>query len=137
MFANRLEQRRVGEALQHMRCDRGYERTAAKRGPVIPGLDCPGDVPRHENGAHWQSTCQGLGERKHVGNDPALFVREQMARPAKSALYLVEDERDVPLGGERPQLFKESVVEDSYSSLALHRLDDQRRNRFLIERDLQ
>ena len=137
VLPNRLEQRRVGEAVQHVRGDRGYEGTAAKRGSVIPRLDCRGDVIRYENGTHWESASQGLGEGEHVGNDAASLVREQMARSAESALDLVEDERDLPLGGESSQFFEKSVVEDSHSSLALHRLDDQRRDCFLVERGLE
>src|SRR2546423_548990 len=132
IFSNRFEQRRVGQSLQHVRCDGGDERTTAKSGSVISRLNRRSDIPTHENGTHWKSARQRLGEGKHVWNYSASFVSEQMPSPSEPALDLVENERDLTLGGKRPQLFEKGIIEDAYSSLALHRLDNQRCDRFFV-----
>src|ERR1700704_55629 len=132
VFTNRFEQRRIGEALQHVQGDCGYQRTAAKRGSVIPRLNCRSDLFRHENRTHWQPARQRLCQREHIGNNPASLVREHMSRSAESALDLVEDERDIPLGSDCPQFFKKTILEDSHSTLALNRLDNQSSARLLV-----
>ena len=71
------------------------------------------------------------------GSTPDLLVGEQRSGAAEAALDLVEDERDVALRRERAQLAQESVVEHAHAALALHRLDDQRRDRVRVERGVE
>ena len=129
------EHRRIGDALEHVIRHRRDERSAAERRAVIARLDRRRDLVRHQHRAHRQSAGDRLGEREHVRLDAELLVGEQRSRATEAALDLVEDQRDVALLRERAQLAHEAGVEHAHAALALHRLDDQRRDRLGVQRD--
>jgi hypothetical protein len=97
-LAHVRQQRRVGDALEHVAGDRGHERSAAEGGAVVAGLDGRGDLRVDEHRAHRQPAGERLGERDHVGGHARGLVGEQGAQPTEPALDLVEDEGDAPLG---------------------------------------
>src|SRR5689334_19531416 len=93
VLANRSEELRIRESVQHMQRHRRDERTAPEGRPVIPCLDRPGDLVRHEDRTHWKSARDRLGECENVRLHAETLVREERPRPPETALDLIEDQR--------------------------------------------
>ena len=104
---------------------------------MITGFDCRSDFFRYEYGSHRQATREGLGEGEHVGNDTCVLIREEVSGASEAALYLVENESDLPFRGQLAESLQEIRIENANPSFALNRLDDHRCDRFLIESSLE
>ena len=60
-----------------------------------------------EAGADREAAAQALGQRHDVGRYPGPFVGEQAAGPPHAALHLVENQQEVVLVAQLPQLLEE------------------------------
>ena len=69
-------------------------------------------------------TCQGLGQRHHVGLDAEVLVSPQLARAPEAALHLVEDEHGPCLVTQLPQPLQELGGGGVDAALALQGFHD-------------
>ncbi len=70
----------------------------------------------------------GLGDRHQVRLDPELLDREHRPGTAEAGLHLVDDQHDPVLGGDLAHALDELLRRRDEAALALHRLEDDRRD---------
>ena len=104
---------------------------------MIAGLHSLGNFLGQQDRAHRQPTSNGLRECQHVGHNSGLLIRKQGPGTSKPALNFVEDERDTPLCRDGAQLAQQSSIDHTHATLALHRLQNQRGDRVLIQRGIE
>ena len=74
-----------------------------------------------------------LGDGHEIRLDALVFDREQLARAAEAGLDLVDDHHDAVLVADLAQLRKEAGRRRVEATLALHGLDDHRRDALRLE----
>ena len=94
--------------VEHAVGDGAGERIAAEGGAVRAGRHAGGGARGRQARADREAAAQALGQRHDVGRHPGPFVGEQPAGPAHAALHLVEDQQQVVLVAELPQLLEEA-----------------------------
>ena len=94
---------------------------------MVTGRECCGNGVTHQDGAHRQSTPEGLRQRVHVGNDTRGLGRKECPRAPKTTLHFVEDQRAAARIAAFAQERQKFGRDGTYAPFALHGLDDDGR----------
>ncbi len=108
--------------------DGGRQSCPAVRAAVITRLEHSGDLVLGPRGPDRKAVAHRLRHRDHVGHDAGMLEPEPFTRSAEASLNLVEHHQQPTVIAQGAHVAEVLIVGGDHPALALHRLQQHRRN---------
>ena len=123
-----LDQLLLGDHVEHGECRRAGDRAAGIGAAEAARIRRVHDRGPADDARQREAAGERFGDGDEVGLDAGILDAEHLAGAREAGLHLVGDQQDAVLVADRAQRLEQFGRRRMEAALALHRLDDDRRD---------